>query len=75
MRAAAPGAALPEHVQIAAALPRRADGAPHGEILKLVAMNQTDLIGPLVADDPARASAAKAVADGRLNLSDRRIKA
>lgn len=75
MRAAAPGAALPEHVQVSAVMPRRADGAPHAEILKLVAMNQTDLIAPLVADDPVRAAAAKAVSEGRLNLSDRRIKA
>jgi hypothetical protein len=75
MRAGAPGAVLPEHLQIVSVLPRRADGAPYGEILKLIAMNQTDLIGPLVADDSARAAAAKAVADGRLNLSDRRIKA
>jgi hypothetical protein len=40
------------------------------EILQLVAMNQVDLIDPLVADEQERALVARIVADRR-NLRDR----
>ena len=38
----------PEHIQIAPALPRDAAGAVRREILQLIAMNQVDLIEPLL---------------------------
>jgi hypothetical protein len=51
-------------------LPRRATGEVRSEILQLVAMNQVDLIDPLVADEQERALVARIVADRR-NLRDR----
>ena len=52
------------------ALPR--DGAARcaSEILQLVAMNQVDLIDPLIANETERAIVARIVADRR-NLRDR----
>jgi hypothetical protein len=60
----------PEQIQIVDALPRGADGAVHLELLQLVAMNQIDLIEPLIASDAERASVARIIA-GRRNLRDR----
>ena len=51
-------------------LPRRASGEVRSEILQLVAMNQVDLIEPLIADERERAMVARIVADRR-NLRDR----
>jgi hypothetical protein len=60
----------PEQLQVVDALPRDASGAVHGEVLQLVAMNQVDLIEPLIANDTERATIARIVADRR-NLRDR----
>jgi hypothetical protein len=60
----------PEHLQVIEQLPRRATGEVRSEILQLVAMNQVDLIDPLVADEQERALVARIVADRR-NLRDR----
>ena len=45
----------PERMQVVAALPRRADGEVRSEILELVAMNQVDLIDPLMRNEEDRA--------------------
>ncbi len=60
----------PELVQVVDAMPRNAAGAVRTEILQLVAMNQVDLIPPLLTDDAERALIARIVA-GRQNLRDR----
>ena len=60
-------------VQPVAALPRRADGSPRGDILQLIAMNQLTELDALVAGDPALGDIARAIAAARLNFSDRRI--
>jgi predicted Ser/Thr protein kinase len=65
-----PTPAPPEHLQIVEALPRRANGEVRDEILQLVAMNQIDLIDPLIAGEDERATVARIVADRR-NLRDR----
>ena len=51
-------------------LPRRASGEVRSEILQLVAMNQLDLIDPLIASEQERTLVAHIVADRR-NLRDR----
>lgn len=63
-------AKAPERLQIVDALPRDSAGGVRGEILQLVAMNQVDLIDPLLANDSERATVARIVADRR-NLRDR----
>ena len=60
----------PERLQLVAALPRDRQGAIRTEILSLVAMNQIDLIEPLLADEAERAVTARIVASRR-NLRDR----
>lgn len=60
----------PEHIQVAPALPRGADGAVRREILQLIAMNQVDLIEPLLRD-PAERELVSAICDDRKNLRDR----
>jgi hypothetical protein len=60
----------PEHVQIVEALPRNAAGEIRTEILQLIAMNQLDLITPLINDAVEMAIVARIVA-GRQNLRDR----
>jgi hypothetical protein len=60
----------PEHLQVIAELPRRASGEVRSEILQLVAMNQLDLIDPLIADEHERTLVAGIVAERR-NLRDR----
>ena len=60
----------PEHLQVIEELPRRASGEVRSEILQLVAMNQLDLIDPLIASEQERTLVARIVADRR-NLRDR----
>jgi acyl-coenzyme A synthetase/AMP-(fatty) acid ligase len=60
----------PEHLQVVEALPRDAQGEVRSEILELVAMNQLDLIDPLVKTDADRALVSRIVSDRR-NLRDR----
>jgi hypothetical protein len=64
------GATAPEHLQVVDALPRNAQGEVRSEILQLVAMNQVDLIAPLVKTETERALVGRIVSDRR-NLRDR----
>jgi hypothetical protein len=68
--AAAKGPKPPEHIQVVQALPRDASGKPRTEILQLVAMNQLDLIEPLMKSDTDRAFL-KDILEQRKNLRDR----
>ena len=52
---AAKGPKPPEHIQVVHALPRDTSGKPRTEILQLVAMNQLDLIEPMMKNDTDRA--------------------
>jgi hypothetical protein len=61
---------VPERLQIVDALPRTAGGEVRQEILQLIAMNQVDLIDPLLVDDEERATVGRIVSDRR-NLRDR----
>jgi hypothetical protein len=61
---------VPEQLQLVEALPRDRHGEVRTEILSLIAMNQIDLIEPLMTDDAERAVTARIVADRR-NLRDR----
>jgi hypothetical protein len=61
---------LPEHLQVVDALPRNAQGEVRSEILELVAMNQLDLIDPLIKTDAERAIVSRIVSERR-NLRDR----
>jgi len=67
---AAKGPKPPEHIQVVQALPRDAHGKPRTEILQLVAMNQLDLIAPMMANDTDRAFL-KDILEQRKNLRDR----
>jgi len=60
----------PEHLQVVDALPRNAQGEVRSEILELVAMNQLDLIAPLIQTDAERAIVGRIVSERR-NLRDR----
>ena len=60
----------PEHLQVTEELPRRPNGEIRSEILQLVAMNQIDLIDPLIHSEPERALIQRILADRR-NLRDR----
>ncbi len=60
----------PEHIQAVSALPRDATGNVRTEILQLVAMNQIDLIEPLLTS-PADREFMKSILDQRKNLRDR----
>jgi hypothetical protein len=64
------GAGRPEHLQVVEALPRDAQGGVRSEILELVALNQVDLIDPLIKSDAERAIVGRIVSDRR-NLRDR----
>jgi hypothetical protein len=66
----AKGVKPPEHIQVVRALPRDAAGKPRTEILQLVAMNQIDLIEPLLSNDVDRAFL-KDILESRKNLRDR----
>ncbi|MGB3865252.1 MAG: serine/threonine protein kinase [Xanthobacteraceae bacterium] len=68
--AASSGPKPPEHLQTVAALPRDAAGKVRTEILQLVAMNQVDLIPPLLTSDADRALM-RDILDARKNLRDR----
>ena len=67
--AAAKGPKPPEHIQVVQALPRDAAGKTRTEILQLVAMNQLDLIEPMMRSDTDRAFL-KGILEQR-NLRDR----
>ena len=60
----------PEHLQVVDALPRNSQGEVRSEILELVAMNQLDLIAPLIKSDAERAIVRRIVSERR-NLRDR----
>ncbi len=64
------GAGKPEHLQVVEALPRNAQGDVRNEILELVALNQLDLIDPLIKTDAERAIVGRIVSERR-NLRDR----
>jgi acyl-CoA synthetase (AMP-forming)/AMP-acid ligase II len=68
--AAAKGPKPPEHIQVVKALPRDAAGKPRTEILQLVAMNQLDLIEPMMQSETDRAFL-KNILEQRKNLRDR----
>jgi hypothetical protein len=68
--ATAGGPRPPEHIQVVQALPRDASGRPRTEILQLVAMNQLDLIEPMMTSETDRAFL-KDILDSRKNLRDR----
>jgi hypothetical protein len=68
--AAAKGPKPPEHLQIIPALPRDAAGKIRTEILQLVAMNQLDLIEPMMTSPTDRAFL-KGILESRKNLRDR----
>ena len=65
-----PRAKGPEHLQVVDALPRDMQGEVRSEILDLVAMNQLDLIAPLIKTDAERAIVGRIVSERR-NLRDR----
>src|SRR6476659_8002666 len=67
---AAKGIKPPEHIQVVHALPRDAAGKLRTEILQLVAMNQLDLIEPLMTSETDRAFV-KSILESRKNLRDR----
>jgi hypothetical protein len=57
-------------LQVVTALPRDTSGKVRTEILQLVAMNQVDLIPPLLTTDADRALM-RDILDARKNLQDR----
>lgn len=67
---AAKAAKPPEHLQVVTALPRDASGRIRTEVLQLVAMNQVDLLEPLMTSDADRAFL-KGILESRKNLRDR----
>jgi hypothetical protein len=64
------GAKPPERMQCVDAMPREASGRVRTEILQLVAMNQVDLIDPLLKDEGERDVMSRIIA-GRQNFRDR----
>jgi hypothetical protein len=68
--AAAKGVKPPEHIQVVQALPRDGAGKVRTEILQLVAMNQLDLIEPMMTSATDRAFL-KDILESRKNLRDR----
>jgi hypothetical protein len=60
----------PERLQVVERLPRKGSGELRTDILQLVAMNQIDLIDPLIGNDQEKEVVARIVA-GRQNLRDR----
>jgi hypothetical protein len=64
------GRSGPEYLQVVEALPRDKHGKVRSEILELVAMNQLDLLAPLMKTDAERAIVGRIVS-GRRNLRDR----
>src|SRR3981189_2918846 len=68
--AAAKGPKPPEHIQVVQALPRDAMGRIRNEVLQLVAMNQLDLIEPMMTSATDRAFL-MSILESRKNLRDR----
>lgn len=68
--AAASGPKPPEHIQVVHALPRDNSGRIRTEILQLVAMNQIDLIEPLITNEADR-TFLMSILESRKNLRDR----
>jgi hypothetical protein len=68
--AAAKGVRPPEHIQVVQALPRDGAGNLRTEILQLVAMNQLDLIEPMMTNETDRAFL-MSILESRKNLRDR----
>src|SRR5712675_944217 len=68
--AAAKGPKPPEHIQVVQALPRDAMGRIRNEVLQLVAMNQIDLIEPMMTSATDRAFL-MSILESRKNLRDR----
>jgi predicted Ser/Thr protein kinase len=66
----AAGVKPPERVQMVETLPRKADGSIRADILQLIAMNQIDLIDPLLSGHAEKDLVARIIA-GRRNLRDR----
>ena len=66
----ATGIKPPEHIQVVHALPRDSSGNPRTEILQLVAMNQIDLIEPMMTSAADR-EFLKDILESRKNLRDR----
>jgi predicted Ser/Thr protein kinase len=62
--------AAPERLQVVERLPRNGNGDIRTDILQLVAMNQIDLIEPLIGDATEKEVVTRIVA-GRQNLRDR----
>jgi predicted Ser/Thr protein kinase len=62
--------AAPERMQIVPALPRNQAGKIRSEILQLIAMNQIDVIDPLLSG-PAERDVVNAIVAERRNLRDR----
>jgi predicted Ser/Thr protein kinase len=62
--------AAPERMQIVPRLPRNDAGKVRSEILQLIAMNQIDMIGPLLTG-PAERDVVNAIVAERRNLRDR----
>jgi hypothetical protein len=60
----------PEHIQIVSRLPRDTEGKVRTEILQLIAMNQIDLIEPLITS-PADREFFRDILESRKNLRDR----
>jgi predicted Ser/Thr protein kinase len=60
----------PERMQIVPTLPRNDAGKVRSEILQLIAMNQIDVIGPLLSG-PAERDVVNAIVAERRNLRDR----
>lgn len=65
----------PELMQPVEKLPRTADGALRDDALALVATNRLDELALLQADDAALAETLKPIIAGRLNLTDRVLRA
>jgi hypothetical protein len=68
--AAAKGPKPPEHIQVVQTLPRDAAGRIRTEVLQLVAMNQLDLIEPMMTSATDRAFL-MSILESRKNLRDR----
>ncbi|MGA8414112.1 MAG: serine/threonine protein kinase, partial [Xanthobacteraceae bacterium] len=64
------GAKPPERAQLVDAMPRDTSGRIRAEILQLVAMNQVDLIEPVLKDQGERDVMSRIIA-GRQNFRDR----
>ena len=70
MTCRAKGPNAPERLQVVEALPRDAAGSVRTEILQLVAMNQLDLIEPLITSDADDALLPALSPDGRICATD-----